>query len=180
MFKSLKRLFSKSEAEFRPDRIPRPYYGPSSAGAFMISKRFVFVANGRVPSGFYLQCEPTICILQNASPEEIGQAMLTVLNAFRPSHLVPEDFASVRKAQLRAMGVRSERQLQQQALCCEFSRGLDAYDFMPTHNGGTAGNKQGFQPNNNQFSIPLSSSEAELGDAIRRAFSLCTSIYQVP
>ena len=57
---------------------------------------------------------------------------------------------------------------------------LNGFEFEPTHNGGTAGDSKGFQPNGCAFTIPLSSRSDELGAALRKAFSLCTTIYERP
>jgi hypothetical protein len=106
--------------------------------------------------------------------------MLQSLDAFRPNHVAQGDFVAERKMQLRRLGVRSERQLQQQALYLWFGRDLDGFKFEPTHSGGTAGDSKGFQPNGSAFTIPLSSTADELGAALRKAFSLCTTIYERP
>jgi len=138
----------------------------------------VIVSFGRVPAGFFVQCDPFIEVPLESDDEKIGQAVLKSLKDFRAHIAAPDDFAAHRKKQLLALGFGSERQLQRQALYCSFTLGPEGFKFEPTHNGGASGDSKGFQPNGAAFTLPLLSSVAEIGAALRRSFSLCTTSNQ--
>jgi hypothetical protein len=170
MFDWLKVLYSK----LKPSPVLR------YAGAYLFSVRMVTVSFGRVPAGFFVQCDPFIELPLESDDEKIGQAVLKSLKDFRAHLAAPDDFAAHRKKQILALGFGSERQMQRQALYCSVTLGPEGFKFEPTHNGGASGDSKGFQPNGSALTLPLSSSAAAIGAALRRSFSLCTTSLQPP
>ncbi len=150
------------------------------AGAYLFSAKMVIVSFGRVPAGFFVQCDPFIELPLESDDESAGQAVLKSLKAFRTRIAAPANFAAHRKKQLLALGFSSERKLQLQALYCSFTLGSEGFKFEPTHNRGASGDSKGFQPNGSAFTLPLLSSADEIGEALRRSFSLCTTSNQPP
>src|SRR5262249_20779641 len=112
--------------------------------------------------------------------ESLGNAVLQSLSSFQLDY-EPSDYQAIRKQQLQTFGVRSEADLHKQALHCAFVQKPDGFHFEPSHNGGSRGDDKGFRPlSEANFSQPLSSTPAELGAALRKAFSLCTTINERP
>jgi hypothetical protein len=180
MFGRLKTLISTLKSGLTSGKQPEPYNGPQHAGVYLFPGRPEFVPFGRTPAGFLVQCVPCIRVELSASDESLGRALLQVLDAFIPNRAVPESYSTERKEHLRGIGVRSERELQQQALYCSVYRDIDGFRFEPTHNGGTKGDSKGFAPVSDSITNAPSSTADELGAALCRAFALCTIIYDRP
>ena len=148
------------------------------ASAYRFPDRIVLHSHGLLPSWIHIACDPYISLPPTASPEQIGQAVRTVLHSYRPEMPDPADFKKVREDFVRNMGVKSNKRLQETSINCGLRAENGTIKFEPTHNGGTSGDSKGFQATSGTaFSIPSGGNDAELGNALLRAFDLCTSIY---
>ena|ERR1051326_2951494 len=148
------------------------------AAAYSFSDAFVLHSQGRAPSWIHIACEPYIRLSRGASSDDLGRAVRSILNAYRPEVTEPADFKQVTADFLRGMGVKSNRRLQETSISCGLRQKEDGFEFAPARNGGTSGDGKGFQPiAGAAFLIPIDASDAELGAGLLRGFDLCTSIF---
>jgi hypothetical protein len=155
------------------------------AGAYRLRDRIMLHAEAKTGEfGPTLGVAPFLTLPLDAAPEEIGAGILAALDAYRSG--VPEptesDYDVANRSLYRAAGVSSNRKLLEASLYCRISEDRDHFQFLPYDNGGTRGNRKGFQPK-----LPLEwllvrkpATAAELGEALARAFELCTTIYDSP
>lgn len=173
----------------RPDDPGRP--SPAtlevlrSTAAYRLRDRIVIRAEAKAGEyGPITGVEPFLTLPPDAAPEEVGAGILTALDAYRSG--VPEptksEYDVVARALYRAAGVRSHRKLLESSLYCRVSESRDLFQLVPYHNGGTRGNRKGFQPKNPMewLLVRKPATAAELGEALVLAFELCTTIYDSP
>ena len=149
-----------------------------SAAAYKFPDRIVLHSQGRLPEWALIACEPFLTLPRDASREDFGRAVQTVLAGFRAEIPDSPDLKNVTAAFVRGVGAKSHKQLQETSISCKI-RELDGQlEFEPSHNGGTSGDTKGFRPvPGSQFSLPANSTPAEIGAALLRCFALCTTIY---
>ena len=124
-------------------------------------------------TGLGVASEPLARQRFDAGVEVIGMAVQGALKAYR------EDIPSSREASaergrafLKAAGFRSWRSLERDALYCQFYDDGDQITFEPLRNGGTQGEKKGFQPfGAASVTVPARSSAATIGEATLEALS---------
>jgi len=104
-----------------------------------------------------------------ADPAEVGHALrdsLTLSTTLAPPRLWQERRELV-KMFLRAAGVRSWRQLETNAVACWIREDNGRMTLTPLRNGGTRGDKKGFQPfDATDVSVSSSEPDARLGEAL--------------
>jgi hypothetical protein len=146
-----------------------------SAAAYSFADRLVFHCELTTDFGSFA-IAPFQRLARDAAQEEIGCCVRVALDGCRTQPGMPNVKEST-KSFLAGVGVKSIAQLQRSALYVGILQS-DAIEFYPTHNGGTAGDKKGFQPLAGEpLRVSVSASAGEIGDALMRAFSLCTTIY---
>ncbi len=180
MLNRLKALFTKKPEPFviRPSKPWKPDTSPRGS-AHLLPGRIAIITHGREAGGAYLESGCVILPLP-ASDESLGAAVLQSLDDFQ-FPFDPPDYQAIRKNQLKAFGVRSETELHAQALHCSFVRRPEGFQFEPSHNGGSRGDEKGFRPlPEANFTLPLTSTPSELGAALRKAFSLSTTVNDRP
>lgn len=153
---------------------------PPHASVYATKSNLIFAAYGCNSIGLLVSCPPYIQLPINASDDDLGLAIINVIEAYQPQiEDPPEDKADRKehKAQLKELGFRSNRQFQQEVICCLCIRDALTYKLTPTHNGGTSGDSKGFQPVYPTIELPLTITPLELGAALRQALALCTTIY---
>lgn len=151
------------------------------ASAYKFSDRFVLHSQARTPAWFYIACEPYVTLSTSVTTEEIGAAAQTVLTGFRAEIPQPTDFKQVTADFVRGVGAKSHKKLQETSICCGINEQDGKIEFKPTHNGGTSGDSKGFQPiAAEKISLPSNASTTEIGSALLKAFSLCTTVYAQP
>ena len=155
----------------------RPRSAEQFAGAYAFADRIVIVTYGRVADGALVQGAVCFTVRLRATEKIVGYGGLQALEVFLPVYAPPKDFDARRRTQLKALGVRTERELQRHALYCSFHRVPGRIEFLPTHNGGHKGDQKGYQPLTTGFAIPDGSEIADVGVALRQAFKLCTTVF---
>jgi hypothetical protein len=150
-----------------------------AASAYRFADRIVLHSQARTPAWFYIACEPYLRLSREASPEEVGRAVRSALDGYRPDIPQPSDLKQVTAAFVRGLGARSNKQIQQSSICCGIRDQEGQLVFEPTHNGGTRGDAKGFQPTKEgRVSVRADAPAAEIGAALLRGFDLCTTIYE--
>src|SRR5713101_6963434 len=147
------------------------------AGVYERPEMLLVHAHAKTTAGVYLVEQPAIRLNPSASPQEIGAAVRRALGAFRTGVLNPNpsEWRDLGKPFLAAAGFRSWRALEVGAKMCSVTQKPDgSFIFSITRNGGTRGDKKGFQP----FGVPdqhlaAQASEAELGSVVLKALELC-------
>jgi hypothetical protein len=153
-----------------PDRI---------ACAYKFADRYVVHSHARTTAGFYVACEPYLLLRIDCFDEELGQAVQTALCGFKVSVTTPTNWKEFRQQWVASLGAKSERQLQRASLYCGISDYGDHLEFEPSHNGGTSGDTRGFAPlGDRMLRLPGDTPSEQLGEAMRRAFALCSTIYE--
>ncbi len=149
------------------------------ASAFRMNERFVIHSDSKTEVGVYVASEPFIVLDIQASPGEIGEAVLRALLASKAGIVFPADLKPIDKKLFKAAKVSSHRQFQQSAIHCGISKTSTGIQIDPSHNGGTRGDKKGFQYRpERRLIVRLEDSPEQLGLALLRAFDACTSIYE--
>jgi hypothetical protein len=148
------------------------------ASAYRFSDRLVFHSQARTPAWFYIACEPYLTLSLAASVGEIGQAVKRALANFRPEIPQPTNLKQVTADFLLGIGVKTNKKLQETSVCCGINEKDSAIVFEPSHNGGTSGDTRGFQPiTNAKIVISAKATDAEIGAALQKSISLCTTVY---
>lgn len=148
------------------------------ASAYRFPDRMVLHSQARLPSWIHLACEPYLTLPRDAAAEDVGRAVRTVLDGFRAEAPQPDDYKQGAAAFVRGVGAKSQKQLQETSICCGIMERDGQLEFQPHHNGGTSGDRKGFQPISGvQYSLAADSAPAEIGAALIRCFALCTTIY---
>jgi len=79
------------------------------------------------------------------------------------------------KLVLKAVGARSNRQLQEEGRHCWIEDTATGFVVIPMHNGGNHGEQRGFMLiEDRAVRVGRDASDSELGAGLRRAFELCT------
>ncbi len=170
-----KNLFQSKSTPTRARKIPPP---GRFASAYKFADRIVLHSRARLPGWTLIACEPYLTLAQDAVAEDLGRAVLTALAGFRPDMPDPTDFKQVTADFVRGVGAKSHKQLQESSISCGIAEREGRLEFQAHHNGGTSGDAKGFQPiPGAQFSVAVNSSVTEIGTALMRCLSQCTTIY---
>jgi hypothetical protein len=150
----------------------------TTASAYRFADRIVLHSQGRTPSWIYVACEPYVTLSPGAAAEEVGRAVRSVLDGYRADAPQPTDWKQVTAGFVRGLGTKSNKQIQQDSICCGIREQEGQLVFGPTHNGGTSGDAKGFQPiKRAQVAIRTDAPDSEIGAALLRGFDLCTTVY---
>lgn len=110
----------------------------------------------------------------DASAADIGAALRSLLTS-PPSAVLPDGWkenAELGKQFLTAAGVRSWKQLETDTVHCWIESNGDVVTLTPLRNGGTSGDRKGFQPfGATVVTVPMSATDAELGAAVLEALA---------
>ena len=148
------------------------------ASAYRLKDRLIIHSDARTAPGYYVLAEPVLQLDVSASPREIGEVILSALAGSHDRVDVPADLQGLVKPLLKAAGVSSYRRLQQSAVYCSICWMPEEIQIIPTHNGGTKGDSQGFiHQMQHRVCISVDSAAEEIGVALVLGFSYCTSIY---
>ena len=152
------------------------------AGAFVIDKQIIF--RSYVLDSYQTWVGYGSCIVKSMNSQliDIGQAIVEALNESKlesdlEEPITSEEMAKQRKYLLKTAKVTSHRKLVQNSVYCDICRNGNSFEFTPTHNGGTRGDKKGHQFLRKSIVVPGIASYEELGSAFLECISLCTSIY---
>ena len=146
------------------------------ASATRFSDRMVLHSYLVTPYGNFAS-EPFRVLELNATPEVMAATVLEVLNASREAEDMPHG-KGLAKWYAERMGAKTQAALQRGTLYVGLMTAGGVIEFSPTHNGGTAGDEKGFQPNGNAaVTMTVGASAGEIAEGLGKAFGLCTSVY---
>jgi hypothetical protein len=150
-----------------------------SAAARRLTDRLILHSHAQKPAGFYIACEPYLTLPTDATTEQVGHAVQSVLAGFRTDIPQPSDWKHVTADFIRNIGVKSHKKLQESSIFCGIEEQNGKIEFVPSHNGGTSGDTKGFQAiSGAKISLAANSATDEIGTALLKGFSLCTTIYE--
>ena len=146
------------------------------AGVFQRPEVLLVHAHAKTTAGVYLVELPAIRLNPVVPSHEIGAAVRRALGACRTvPHPDASEWRDIGKPFLAAAGFRSWRVLEVGAKRCGVTQKPDgSFAFSITRNGGTRGDKKGFQ----RFGVAdqhlgAKASDAELGSAVLKALESC-------
>ncbi len=128
----------------------------------------------RTEAGFLLAVEPALRLHSQATDEELGATVQTLLKS--PMRTVPtpagSDYPAVTRPVLGSGGLKSWVTLERKARLCELVPQDDRILVFPTENGGSRGVSAGFHAlDTRRLDLALDASAADLGRAIRLALA---------
>ena len=127
-----------------------------------------------LPAGFCMASPPVIQLPGTSPTDEIGSALLRALYAYQDNLPDPGDWKAFRADFLRATGFKSWNSLEGPARSCWIEEIGDSISFTPLRNGGSRGEKAGFQPFGKQpILVSASLPNEEIGEALLHALRLC-------
>jgi len=136
----------------------------------------VIGARARTVHGAYIDTEWWTLPI-SAAPAELGSAIRRALRAFQASAPHPDfrsaEWKALRKAQLRAAGVTSERQYMTGSKLVHVDAAGDSVVFTPTHNGGSTGPDKGYEELAETTAVPLRADDNQVGIALTEAWARC-------
>lgn len=146
------------------------------ATAYLFPDRLVLHSNLQTDFGSFA-CGPFQRLDRAAALDEIGRCVRIALESSHVGSEMP-NVKETTKGFHAGVGVKSNAQLQRAAVCVGISQ-AGALEFEPTHNGGTSGDAKGFQPiaRTEPLRLPADAPRADIGAALMKAFSLCTTVY---
>jgi hypothetical protein len=149
-----------------------------SAGAYLLEDRIIVHSILIYKSGLAIASEPVLSAKLRDDSLEIGNLLLMALGSAETDITDPDKYEGNIKPVLNVAGVRSIKELHEQAMYCVIEQDETGYIITPTHNGGTRGNSKGFQflPVE-AFSLSSTCKPDELGSSLFGAFKKCSSIY---
>jgi hypothetical protein len=151
------------------------------ASAYKFKDRLILYSQARTSAWFYISCEPYLTRSRDASTEEIGWALQTVVASFRAEIPQPTNLKDGTANFIRGIGAKSNKKIQEGSIYCGINEQDGIIHFEPSHNGGTSGDAKGFQPIiGAKYSLPLNASPSEIGAGLLKGFALCTTIYELP
>jgi hypothetical protein len=145
---------------------------PRRAGAYRTGNMLLLHAVAYTRAGIGVLVPPVHRFTSETDPGVVGAALSDLL-ASPPSIVPPDgwkDRAEMGKQFLKAAGFRSWKQLEARAVYCSIEAGEERITLTPLRNGGTRGDKKGFQP----FGAPVvtvavDAPTRELGAAVSEA-----------
>ena len=147
------------------------------AGVYQRPEVVLVHAHAKTTAGVYLVEQPAIRLDSRPTPVEVGAAVRQALGEFRTgvAHPSSSEWGGAGKPFLTAAGFRSWRTLEDGARMLRVTQKADgSFLFSITLNGGTRGDKKGFQGSGAPDQrLAAGASDAELGSAVLKALESC-------
>jgi hypothetical protein len=144
-----------------------------SAAVYELKDRILVHPWQQTTAGLGIASEPYIGLPLDAEPKSLGNSVLSALSHSGQTVPHPMTWKGLDKPRLEAAGVKSEKAFQSGARSVGVERG-QAFRLEPSRNGGSKGDTKGFEPLPElSMSLPLSSTAAALGQAIRNCLERC-------
>lgn len=147
------------------------------ADGYADADHVILVSCARLSIGLGHQYSVSAKLALPVTDEQLGLSIQRALDEYLPDYELPENHREKRQSMLKAMGYRSERQLQMQTICCCIARTERGIEFTPTHNGGTSGDSKGFQGIKPIVLVSQQAAVAEFGKAFRSTLNASSTIY---
>lgn len=157
------------------ERAKRAEASRRSAGVYLHPDEFILHAQHRAVSGVLLSAPPVVRLPPQASDAALGAALREVLRAFEEGvpHPARDKWKEGAAAFLKQTGYRSWRALEGPARSCWIDEEQGGLNFTPLRNGGSSGDRKGFQPFG---AAPVMTSAAatdeEVGAALKSALAV--------
>ena len=146
-----------------------------SAGVYLHPDGFILHAQHRAVSGVLLSAPPVVRLPPHASDAELGAALLEVLRAFEEGvpHPARDNWKERAAAFLKETGYRTWRALEGPARSCWIDEEQGGLIFTPLRNGGSSGERKGFQPIDAEPVMASAvATDEEVGEALKRALAV--------
>jgi hypothetical protein len=150
--------------------------GTKRAGAYCISNGILIHPVARTDAGVGVHVPPVVRLQLDASAAALGAAVRTALQQDQPAIPNParHEWKSLADRFLKATGIRSWRRLESHALCCWIEATDEIVRFTPLANGGTRGDRKGFQPfGAPEVTVPQDRPDEAIGEALLRTLAAC-------
>jgi len=157
--------------------IPPPLVGLTGrfAGAYAFGEKVVI--HGQCGhGGYYLVGAPALGASLSDADDVLGRFVREALAGYQPNlpAQAPSD-DNWMKPVLKAVGARSQRQLQEAGRHCWIEETATGSAIVPTYNGGNRGAQRGFtRLEDRAVRVGRDASDLEFGAALRRALECCS------
>jgi hypothetical protein len=143
------------------------------AAVYELKDRILIHPWQQTTTGLGIASAPYVSVPLNAESKSLGDSVLIALSISGQTVPHPKTWKGLDKPRLEAAGVKSEKAFQTGARSVSVERG-QAFRLEPSRNGGSRGDTKGFEPLPElSMSLPLSSTAAALGQAIRDCLERC-------
>ena len=144
-----------------------------SAAVYQLKDRILIHPWQQTTAGLGIASEPYVSLPLDAEPASLGNSIFIALSKSGQTVPHPTTWKGLDKPRLEAASVTSEKAFQTGARSVCVERG-QAFRLEPSRNGGSKGDTKGFEPLPElSMSLPLSSTAAALGQAIRDCLECC-------
>ena len=145
------------------------------AAVYELKDRILIHPWQETTAGLGIAGEPYVNLPLDVELKALGDAVLSALSHSGKTVPHPASWKDLDKPRLQAAGVKSEKAFQSGTRSLSVERG-QAFRLEPSRNGGSKGSTKGFEPLPElSTSLPLSSTAAALGQAIRACFERCVA-----
>lgn len=144
------------------------------AGAYRTSKGILIHPVALTDAGVGVDVPPVIRLDPSAPPADLGAAVRTALQQDHPRipHPARDGWNDVTKPFLKAISARSWRAFESTAVHCWIAAADGTIQFTPLANGGTRGDRKGFQPfGAPEVTAPQDAPDAVIGQALLAALA---------
>jgi hypothetical protein len=143
-----------------------------TAAAYLLGSRILLFPQNRTRDGVYVDAPSPIWLASVSEVQEIGNAIISILAAYRDDVPHPTDWKAHGDKVLASAGLRSWAQLHRGTKLCIIEQAGEHLWFRPTRNGGTSGRSRGFHSMDTEPNVALiGEPKSILGAALLLAFS---------
>jgi hypothetical protein len=145
-----------------------------SAAVHQLKDRILVHPWQQTDMGVGIASEPYVAIPLEVDNEQLGKSILDALGDSGRTVPHPTVWKGQDASRLKAAGVKSERAFQDGARYVRIERTQGGFLIEPSRNGGTTGDKKGFEPlPARAIALDAGASTADLGKAVRRGLDSC-------
>jgi len=143
----------------------------TTAGLYDLPNGILIHAYAPTNTGFMLAVEPSVLLPRDAPVEQVGAELIRVMKQKQPIRAAPNrsDFMDIGDPVLRAVGMRSWREVQRNSQACVVEAGNGGFRFILR--GGLRGARP-FEHLNDRVLQVQSSAPGVVGEAARTALGL--------
>jgi hypothetical protein len=144
-----------------------------AAGAYLHPDTWIIHAEHRTTAGVLMSNPPVFRMPLSAATSQLGLAVRQALEGYRENVPHPTDWKNAGAEFLKLTGFKSWRALEAPSKSCWISESGGELVFTPLRNGGTAGDKKGFQPFGAvPLRVPAAPSDEQLGQALMETLAV--------
>ncbi len=144
--------------------------GQASVFKFTKTGKYLIYSNSKIVMGASIATEPFIKLDANTSIEEVTKQALYALSCSKTNLPNPKDWSSFNKEYLRAIGLKSNKDLYKNTISLGVAKMDNVIIFTPMINNGS----NGFvNVPDEKIELSLDSSEVDLSKALKKALDKC-------